>query len=238
MPVKKKEAPVKCGAVLQKDVNGIVDWRNLISQKHILLNRKKFADIGIRVEALSKEETNHYKNTVEPEFLMISLAGFRELAKKRGYDACSTNLVYCDADMYVFRTTLHFLPNDEEPNGVLFDGIGGANLSNVNVAFAPYLPAIAENRAFVRAVRNYFGIETLGWDEVKTDGEVKVNDAIPFGPHVTLKGKMDSKGVDFEGLKTLTANSDKIEWQESWKTLEDLSPGACFVILTNFFANE
>lgn len=239
MPTKKKEPVVKSGAVLPKDENGGIDWRNIVSQKNILLNRKKFGEsLGIITESLSKEETNNYKATAGPEFLMISLGGFRELVKARGYDSCATNLIYCDSEMFVFRTTIHFLPNDEEPNGVYFDGIGSASPSNVNSVVVRYLPSVAESRAFIRAARNYFGIEILGSDEVKTDEEVKVNNAIPFVPNVTLKSKMEARGISLEELKELTAGSSKITWEESWKTLDDLPVGACFVILTNFFTNE
>jgi hypothetical protein len=113
----------------------------------------------------------------------------------------------------VATCTISWKPNYETENeSVVFSAIGDASPANTNGFGALYLGPMAENRAFVRCVRNFLKIGIVGRDElaanaaasrpvtnqVATSAEDKGASADPIAMLTSL---MSDKGVTFASVK-------------------------------------
>lgn len=232
----KKVEEKKMGKVLPKDADGFVDWRRIVNQeKNVLLNKQKFASIGVDIDKISEEEVQEYKKTAPDDFVFISLGGLRELAELRGCDSYKVEMVECSPDNYVAKAEIHFLPNEEEPNGLTFSGIGSASSYNVNYGFKYYLPALAENRSYARAVRNSLRVRSLYNEEAKTDEKPSEN-TVGINPIKIFKDKLEKKNWSFEELKAAAEKAGY--WKDEWKSITDLKESACFILSTKLFPND
>lgn len=231
----KKVEEKKMGNILPKDENGCVKWREIVNISNVILSKTKFATIGVDVTTLSEEEKEEYKKTAPDEFVYISLGGARELAEKRGMDSYISDMLSCERNNYVARAIIHFLPTAEEPAGVTFSGIGSASEESVNFGFKYYLPAISENRAFARCVRNFFKIKSLYNEEAKTDEKPSEN-TVGINPIKIFKDKLEKKNWSFEELKAAAEKAGY--WKDEWKSITDLKESACFILSTKLFPND
>jgi len=227
MAAKKKETPLLRPA-LPKNADSLVDWRALISKRYLILSQNAFAKIGIDIDALSQEEADKLKETADPKQIFISLGGFRELAEKRGISEVRYDMIFRDSDLAVYRCTIHFEPNEENPNGVIYCGVGGASPLNTEPNFVKYLDSIAENRAFIRAVRNYFRIESLGQEEVEPEQKVEVSKINPL-PAGKLQEVMEKYNMSFEDLKVF-GEASQYEWKD-WKHVGEIPGPVAFSLI-------
>ena len=135
----------------------------------------------------------------------------KELAQIRGF----TNVKYdvkCPSSDYVVATcSIDWIPNFETENKpVTFSAIGDASPMNTNSFVSIYLGATAENRAFVRCVRNFLKINIVAADELgakgaaaaalqqDTQSAVKGSD---LNPKDVLSSLMQEKGISFDSVK-------------------------------------
>ena len=113
------------------------------------------------------------------------------------------------ADYVVATCKIDWFPNYETGGQpVSFSAIGDASLSNTFDFAQNYLAAIAENRAFVRCVRNFLKINIVAKDEVGPSNSVidtaKVesqDEKLDSNPKNLLRKVMSEKGVSFENIK-------------------------------------
>lgn len=232
MAARKKNEPVApiLRPALEKGENGIVAWRKLISPKNILLNRKAYAEKGIDVDQLTEEEVTKLKDEAADKDLMISLGGFRELVDKRGFDSVTYTPLNYGHESVSLACKIKFLPNQDEPAGCCFEGVGNASPANTEINFVRYLDAIAENRAFCRAARNFFRIESLGWDEINHDEKIEVKKTDPL-PVAKLKQRVEERNFSFEDLREFVKAKNQITWNEDWSQIENIPIPFCFSIL-------
>lgn len=203
------------------DDMGFVDWRKMVKDEYVVLNRYALAEKGIDVSTLTDEELNEWKAKAKDEEKLIKLAGFKEVAWLRGVQAVSFNVVNASDNSMTVVATITWLPNFEnELMGVTSSGIATASILNTEEKYAKYLSSIAENRAFVRAVRNGLRIHSLGQDEINNDEPVNVNSSGPT-PQSALAKVMEQKNLSFEKLKE-NAIKRGYEWDDNWKTVADL----------------
>jgi len=165
---------------------GRVNWRAMLKPEHLYVNSKS--------ERLSEEFLKKYGKEArfcktqdivdlnpEDKFLLINLAGIKFLAHLRGiesYRPTVNNVIYDNNYRCVVSCTITanitFIENFETKTSGAFgfheySGIGGASLANTFDFAQRYIETIAENRAFVRAIRNYLGINIVGFDEIGPD---------------------------------------------------------------------
>lgn len=156
-----------------KDEIGFIEWRKLLGLEYISLNRSSFAKRGIDINILSKEEIDKYKRESPEEDLMIKLAGFRLLAKIRGFSDISYEIKeFHNGPVCVCKIT--WIPNIESQYISSTSGVSSASVDNVAKSFQHSLEAIASNRAFIRAVREGLNIFAVGEDEMNPNEEEKV----------------------------------------------------------------
>jgi hypothetical protein len=116
-------------------------------------------------------------------------------------------------------------------NEVTFSAIGDASPNNTSSFAKFFLGPIAENRAFVRCVRNFLKINIVGQDEM---GNVKVMDEPepdnPSDPRYLLQRVMKEKGVTFEQVKKKLVK-EGFENAEHLSAIEDIPKNKIFELI-------
>jgi hypothetical protein len=173
------------------DDNGFLDWRRMIPSQYLVPNKQIFTKNGKKaptsIEGLDDKE------------ILILLAGIKYLGSLRGYTDVQYKVVSPSIDQVIAICSIKFIPNYEtEGREVIFSAIGDANLNNTNSFGRYYLSAIAENRAYVRAVRSFLRISIVGADEV--------NIPIPDG-----QSNSDTKMVTTALLEVMNTNNIPFE---------------------------
>ncbi len=186
------------------DSYGFIDWRAMINPKHIVLNRNSLAKAGIPYESLSDADREKYLNEWPDDKKIIRLAGFKEVARLRGYQSI-TNKVEQVGDKVICHCTIEWKPNFEG----YFSYTAAASASPANVApeYSQALEAIACNRAFARAVRESLNIHVVSDEELDPNKVEEVsNSKIPSThPRAQLIKKCTDMGVEFPAVKTMLA---------------------------------
>ncbi len=185
-----KAAP-KLHPALPKKEDGTVDWKSIVSDKNVILNRFYWAKNGVDVIALDEEEIDRLKKEGPEEGVMLLLAGFRQLAQARGVKSTKYEVVDRTEDRATVIATLTLVPTVEEPYEVTICGVANCSLSNSSPDFFVHAEALASNRAFNRAWREYFNMSSVSYEETNPLDEPEIS-RIP-DLYQTLKNKLDAK---------------------------------------------
>ena len=133
--------------------DGLIDWRKMVKHEFLVANRDRTSESDV-----SKLEDNQ---------LLILLGGIKELAQIRGYSNVQYSVQTPSSDYVVATCSITWTPNYEtEGREVTFSAIGDASPDNTKSFARFFLGPIAENRAFVRCVRNFLKINIVGQDEM------------------------------------------------------------------------
>jgi hypothetical protein len=140
------------------DENGFISWRSMINPKFLYPNKGWFEradkEVPITIEGLEDHQ------------LLCKLGGYKELARLRGYTGVNYKLEYLRNGVLAI-CNIYWEPN-YETNGktVLFESIANSTSENCGDFMATLKETQAENRAFVRCVRNFLNINIVGDDEI------------------------------------------------------------------------
>jgi hypothetical protein len=206
-----------------------INWRSMINKEYLVPNRDAFKnqkDVNLKeVDVLALSDNQ----------LLILLAGIKELAQIRGYTNVNYEVIQAQPDYVAVKCTINWVSNYEtNMQEVSFSALADAHLDNTKDFAKNFLMAIAENRAFIRAVRSFLKINIVGNDEMgKTthvDSEVEPNTAITQ-PVALLQKTMEEHAVSFEQVKE-RAIQKKMDGAESWKDIKDISPLSMFTIIS------
>lgn len=225
----RKKETAESGVVTREPLQ---DWRSKVNDKHIVLNRAAYAAKGINVDILSEEEVAAEKSRAADNELLITLAGFRELAAVRGVHSVEYQMLSESDVATTVKCRIEWLDN-KEGRGKIVEDIATANNETTNKVFFNYKSSIAANRAFCRAVRNSLGIEVVGFEEMKDEDTVKISSQ-GGKPHNFLSAFLIDKGITFEQMqKYIQEGIDgavpPIKW-ENWSKAEDIPPALCIAI--------
>jgi len=207
MTAKKKTVkPVK------RDVNGlldsvdyifnedkVIDWRAMIKEKYLVPNRDRTQETDISI--------------LKDSELIILLGGIKELAQIRGYTSVDYD-VKCPTPDYVVATCrINWIPNYEtEGKEIVFSAIGDASPNNTKSFAKNFLGPIAENRAFVRCVRNFLKINIVSQEELGDNKSANYSppqeEQAAISPHSLLESAMKEKNVSFVNLKKRLKDED------------------------------
>ena len=210
--------------VIKRDDNGLLSDVNYVFNDEGLIDRRKM----IKPEYLvinkdsAKGETDI--NKLKDWQLIILLGGIKELAQIRGYTNVTYDVVSPNSDYVVATCNITWRPNYEtEGQEVVFSAIGDASPNNTTGFGRAFLAACAENRAFVRCVRNFLRINIVGKEELSGNNisyDQSNQQQNSSDPKALLKDLMDSKNVDFNMIK---AKLEKEDYDTSkLNTLDDL----------------
>lgn len=149
-----------------------IKWRELVDETFLYINENYY----VRKEKSVPENVS----SAEDDGVIIRLAGLRDLARRHGFKSTRYETLHFDNDNCVMRCRITWEPTSY--NGyreVATEGIASANRENMfGIAFK-FKEANASNRAFARAVREYFCISSACEEELDKPSLLKEVDAAP-----------------------------------------------------------
>lgn len=199
--------------------DGTINWRKMVKQEYLVPNRQK------------TQETDVSK--LEDKDLLILLGGIKELAQIRGYTSVEYKVVTASENYFATSCRITWIPNFETGGReIVFEALADATSSNTKSFARFFLAAIAENRAFVRCVRNFLKINIVSQEEL---GDAKLLDDSPTqenptSPHVLLERVMKDKSVSFDQLKKKLIK-EKFENAENINSISDISKSKIFELI-------
>lgn len=170
--------------------DGTINWRKMIKPEFLVPHKQVLERIGKpipdTIEGLADKE------------LLILLGGIKELAAIRGFSSCEYQVVSPSNDYVIAICRMTWIPNYEtQDRAITSSGIGDASLNNTSGFGKLYLGPFAENRAFVRCVRQFLRINIVSQEEIS---EMAVEASEDMTTKL-LKETAEKFGVTFEQIK-------------------------------------
>jgi hypothetical protein len=174
-----------------------VNWRKMVRKNYLVPNKQRTNESDV--------------NLLEDKDLLILLGGIKELAQIRGFSSVSYEVVAANQEYFATSCIIDWLPNYETDNKpVSFSALADAHQDNTYSFASNFLAATAENRAFVRCVRNFLKINIVGQEEMgggstqkqalhSTGRSAAKTDSSPVS---LLEKVMESKNVTFQNIKS------------------------------------
>lgn len=215
--------------------DGSVDYKSMIPNEFIGLNKENFKRKGIDIYSLGKAEFEALKEKAEDKEKTILLAGIRWLAMVRGYTKIKSvskpieNRAVCD-------TQITWIPNQESMFREVVTSGTGTYFYDSNDKMRFFMDSLAENRSFCRNVRNALNITIVSNDELTAGAapEPEDNSNVCVGPPEPLKmlekAMSDIKWTFDQLVAKIIANpkeGDVIEEIQTWKTIKDIPKPRC-----------
>lgn len=200
--------------------DGTINWRKMVKQEYLVPNRQK------------TQETDVSK--LEDKDLLILLGGIKELAQIRGYTNVEYKVVAASENYFATSCRITWIPNYEtDGREIVFEALADATSNNTKSFARFFLAAIAENRAFVRCVRNFLKINIVSQEELgdaKLIEEVNTTQDNPTSPYVLLEKVMKDKGISFDTLKAKLIK-EKFDNAENINSINDISKVKIFELI-------
>jgi hypothetical protein len=198
--------------------DGSINWRKMVKQEYLVPNRQK------------TQETDVSK--LEDKDLLILLGGIKELAQIRGYSKVEYKVVSANENYFATSCRITWLPNYETSGQeIVFESLADATSGNTKSFARYFLAAIAENRAFVRCVRNFLKINIVGQEELGDakliEEPVQENPTSPIG---LLEKVMKDKSISFENLKKKLIK-EKFDNAETLNSVNDIPKVKIFELI-------
>lgn len=228
--------------------DGSIDWRKMINPKFIVLNRSKAAQIeakyGKTLPELQKEIQNGVidESTIDDSYKLILLAGVKELAQIRGYRKVSHDIKVATESLVVVNTTICWRGNYETAmEDVCFSVLADAHPGSTDPFFRNFLSTLAENRGFVRAVRNFLKINIVGNDEIcnkmgevpNEDSDITDNSApfIATDPRFKIFEMLKANNISFGSFKKGMI-ARKFEGAAAWEDWADIKKSEALELIS------
>jgi hypothetical protein len=199
-----------------------IDWRAMIKTEHLVPDRNKTSETDV--------------TRLPDTQLIILLGGIKELAQIRGFTSVKYAIKCPSPDYVVTSCTIDWIPNYEtEGKAVTFSAIGDASPNNTNSFAKNFLGPIAENRAFVRCVRNFLKINIVSKEELPGDSfprQTGVSEGSEAGtlspPYNLLEAAMKSKNVSLKNIKKRLSDEG---YEKAINELEDIPKVKVFELI-------
>jgi hypothetical protein len=204
--------------------DGTVDWKAMVKPEFLVPNKDKFpagTDFG-SIDVTQLEDGQ----------LLILLGGIKDVACIRGFTKVNYNVITARQDYVAVKCNIAWIPNYE--TGMLpvkFSALADAHFENTSGFGNKFLMAIAENRAFIRAVRNFLRINIVGQDEIdpKKKNEI-IEESQPTNPANVLNKVMSEVGLNFDTIKAKLISESDSEATE-WNSISDIPKKRIFEII-------
>lgn len=191
---------------------GLIDWRRMINPKYLAVNKANFEK--------RKQPVPPTIEGLEDKDLLVLLGGIKELCNTRGYYDVEYSITSPSNDYIVACCKIRWIPNFEtEGREVSFSAIGDASPFNTNSFGKNYLGPIAENRAFVRAVRNFLRINIVSQEELAPSSGQETKPLEKT--YETLQNAMTEANVTFETIKN-SLIKEKFDGAKEMKHIADI----------------
>jgi hypothetical protein len=198
--------------------DGYVNWRKMIRPEFLVPNKQR------------TQETDITK--LEDKDLLILLGGIKELAQIRGFTCVSYDVPEAGPNYVIASCYINWIGNYETSNeAVSFQSLADATPDNTQSFARNYLAAIAENRAFVRCVRNFLKINIVSQEEIGAKSlpeDLGVEN--PLSPTAALASLMKEKGISFDDVKRRLVK-DKIDKADEMTSLAEIPKPKIFELI-------
>lgn len=216
------EASKACCASATPPSETIVNWRERIKPEYLVVN-KEHKD---RLEKAFGKPLNEIPlEKIGDESKLILLGGIKDIAQQKGYRAIDYHIITDTPDYVTIKCTILW------KDGVSTAGCANANPQNSDSFWHNLLVTCAENRAFVRCVRNHLGIHITGKDE--TSEESRAASARPksasIDPIDLLRVKVEQKGKTFDQFREWYSKYS--EGATKWQSYADIPVGEIYKAL-------
>jgi hypothetical protein len=198
--------------------DGYVNWRKMIRPEFLVPNKQR------------TQETDITK--LEDKDLLILLGGIKELAQIRGFTCVSYDVPEAGPNYVIASCYINWIGNYETSNeAVSFQSLADATPDNTQSFARNYLAAIAENRAFVRCVRNFLKINIVSQEEIGAKSlpeDLGVEN--PLSPTAALASLMKEKGISFDDVKRRLVK-DKVDKADEMTSLAEIPKPKIFELI-------
>lgn len=204
--------------------DGSINWKSMVKPEYLVPNKDKFP---ANADFNSLDVTQ-----LDDSQLLILLGGIKDIAHIRGFLSVDYDVITARQDYVAVKCNIIWSPNYEtEMNSVKFSALADAHFENTSGFGNKFLMAIAENRAFVRAVRNFLRINIVGQDEIdpRKKNEI-IEESQPTNPANVLNKVMSEVGLNFETIK-LKLTSENDEEAVNWNSVSDIPKKRIFEII-------
>lgn len=196
---------------------GYVNWRKMIRPEFLVPNKQR------------TQETDITK--LEDKDLLILLGGIKELAQIRGFTCVSYDVPEAGPNYVIASCYINWIGNYETSDkDVSFQALADASPDNTQSFARNYLAAIAENRAFVRCVRNFLKINIVGQEEIGAKHIEEVGADNPISPSAVLFSIMKDKNISFDSIKKKLI-SEKYDKAEEFDSINDIPKPKVFELI-------
>jgi hypothetical protein len=190
--------------------DGTINWRKMIKPEFLVPHRQYFEKRGLPIP-----ETI---DGLDDSQILILLGGIKELAQTRGYLSVNYVLTAPNKDYVASVCQIAWLPNYETHNQIIvFSSQADAHEGNTTSFGRNFLAAIAENRAFCRAVRNFLKVHIVSQEEIGGVSEAPQDDVAT----TLLRETMAKYGLLFDKVKEKLIE-EKLEGAEKFRGIEDI----------------
>jgi len=202
--------------------DGSVNWRKMVRKEYLVANKQRTNEADVSL--------------LEDKDLLILLGGIKELAQIRGFNSVSYEVVAASQEYFATSCIISWTPNYETDNkSVIFSALADAHQENTYSFASNFLAATAENRAFVRCVRNFLKINVVGQEEMggsKTTSTFKQQSKLKTdsNPTTLLKKTMELKNVTFENIKSKLKQED-FKGADEMNSVEDIPKTKTFELI-------
>ena len=200
--------------------DGSINWRKMIKTEYLVPNRQKTQEIDV--------------TKLEDKDLLILLGGIKELAQIRGYSKVEYKVIAASESYFATTCKITWLPNYETGDKeIIFESLADATTNNTKSFARFFLAAIAENRAFVRCVRNFLKINIVSQEEL---GDVKLLNDPAFvqdsltSPQGLLEKSMKERDINFDALKKRLLK-EKFHGAENFNSIDDIPKVKIFELI-------
>lgn len=204
--------------------DGTINWKAMVKEEFLVPNKDKFPS-GTDFNSIDVTQ-------VDDSQLLILLGGIKDIACIRGFTEVNYDVITARQDYVAVKCNICWIPNYE--TGMLpvkFSALADAHFENTSGFGNKFLMAISENRAFIRAVRNFLRINIVGQDEIdpKKKNEI-IEESQPTNPSNVLNKVMLEVGLNFEVIKSkLSLEGD--EDAKKWNSVSDIPKKRIFEII-------
>lgn len=177
-----------------KTPEGRIDWRKLIPIQYLYVSADFETEVKVAQNVKSKYDIDVTK--VPDKQLVITLAGLKYLARLRGLKAVRASDLHVTDTEVTSICTVEFIPNQDDPEGLTVGLQASASVYSVSGKFQLYLAALAQNRAYSRAVKDALGIEILGAEEVDFRASKAFEEQLAKGVNPLLANRVNAAPVE------------------------------------------
>lgn len=229
--IKRNEHGLLEGIKYSYQDDGLIDWRKMVKNEHIVPNRDNTSETDV--------------TKLKDKDLIILLAGLKDVAQMRGIKSVKYNIVTASPEYVCMKCGITWSGNYEtEGEDVYFESTADAGLNNTEGFGQIYLAAIAENRAFCRAVRNFLKINIVAKEEIapnkgKQASTTKVTtpsamfssqSSVSMSPDSFLLTILKENNITFEQVRNKLIEENNTD-AKKWSSVKDIPRLTAFEII-------